>query len=151
MSDLASTVFWHACRRSDLPSIQQHGLLPSASRSRSKAVYLADDRFAAENYANFDPDTEWVVLEIRGSDLDEQHLSVDDYEFPQFLEGMSDDTMVDLGILPDQSWWSMNWAISLKACNQVAYTAVIAPENLRVHELEFASSCTDVATSLAGL
>ena len=84
--DLIQQDLYHATYGHNLDSIMKQGLIPNSDKIWSDSknyVYLADDPYVAESYAEAAEDVpeEWlddiVILEIKTSGLDKSKLSKD--------------------------------------------------------------------------
>lgn len=107
------TVLYHCSPRTNLASIQTHGLDPAKSQW-SSAVYLAGDEPHAWGYAKHHGQTDSVMLAITVAALDASKLGPDDVDLPDMLNDPDD-------------WQDYDWQASLRICGQCCYSGTIPP------------------------
>lgn len=121
---------FHLTPLSTLDEVLRTGLDPSRSRSSLAAVFLAVDRFSAENYEGMKGEP-CIVLEVELDDSFHPHLGPDNYELRDLLQDLDDDALRSHGLWRGAQWSDCSWQQSLAICGQVACRAQIPPESLR--------------------
>jgi hypothetical protein len=124
-------VFYHGTFRENLPQIMRDGLRPDRSKSSQEAVFLTDCPGTASGYhLMHDGGRDWVILRIDFSQLDQNLLGPDNYEFQQMLDDMDRDG--DDDPCAGMEWDDCSWQDSLRISNQVAYKGTIPPSAISI-------------------
>ena len=114
-------VLYHLTKTEYLPSIKTNGLTPSDKGW----VYLSDDEFTAQNYANgYDKGTSVSLLKINGRSLDISKLGPDDDDLKDILNQRAS----------TKNWYDITWQQSLRLCSQMTYSGIILPRDILVEK-----------------
>ena len=117
-----NTILYHCTTVSALEKILQEGLSPINSKSSLKAIFITDDLFTAQNYANM-KEEDCVVLQFTLGDLDLTLCGPDNYELQQWIESNNSKL---------KDWSEADALYSLEKVNQFAYYGKINPVVLKV-------------------
>ena len=128
---------YHGTDKKNLDAILNGGLRVEFNESNiewQKATYLACDQTTAANYAGHKgvkPEN-WIILQITVSNLRQDLLRPDDYDFPDVWERYSGDIEPWVKEEYGDNWALVPWEVSLKYSCQVAYLGDIPANAIKV-------------------
>jgi len=148
---------YHGSPRVHMEDNLAHGLQIKNSVSHNEwdggAIYSALDQGSAEMYPDHIEPGEThdkVVYRISTSYLNEQDLRPDDADFPDVFANLTEEEIEDAKArfgddFDEDSWAYCDWSVSLYLSGQVAYTADIPPQALKVVSNKTAANGADAA------